>query len=74
MEIRLLKDFLGRVAGENISVSTDRAYHLMAIGIAAEDKGFMGLYEAANHPAPEKPEPKPEPEPEAKKKPKVKKQ
>lgn len=72
MEIRLLKDMFGRSIGENVSVSTDRAYRLMANGSAAQDKGFMALYEEAN-PKPEPAKDEPKPEPETKVKPKGKK-
>lgn len=75
MEIMLKEPMLGRGANEIISVSYDRAYHLMKEGKVNADRGFMAAYERANPGVPEKkepvmktvskPEPKPKPKPKA---------
>ncbi len=62
MQVRLTKEgqkVLGFSPDRIIAnVSDDRAFALMKGGYAAQDKGFMALFDG---PLPEKPKPKPEP-------------
>ena len=67
MQVRLTKEgqkVLGFSPDRIIAnVSDDRAFALMKGGYAAQDKGFMALFDG---PLPEKPKPKPEPKKEEK--------